>query len=107
VWGGVVGGEGGCCVEGGREGGLKGRMGWWKQIIDGGGVNLSQARVFSRAELPPPIDSTYPLCSAQPFLESLTNKVMSTVLSINRGRYVVLESVFLLSIYLHAVLWRH
>jgi hypothetical protein len=39
-------------VEGGREGGLKGRMGWWKQIIDGGGVNgggvnLSQARVFS------------------------------------------------------------
>ena len=34
-------------MEGGREGGLKGRMGWWKQIIDGGGVNLSQARVFS------------------------------------------------------------
>ena len=98
MWGGVVGGEGGCCVEGGREGGLKGRMGWWKQIIDGGGVNLSQARVFSGAELPPPIDSTYPLCSAQPFLESFVRatllvKVMSTGLSINRGRHVVLESV--------------
>jgi hypothetical protein len=51
------------------------------------------ARVFSEGQLPP-IHSTYPLCCAQPFLESfvratLLAKVMSIGLSINRGRHVV------------------
>jgi hypothetical protein len=91
--GGVVGGEGGCCVEGGREGGeVRGKMETNMRLRWRRGQSLA-ARVFSEGQLPP-IHSTYPLQSAQPFLESslratLLVKVMSIVLSINRGRHVV------------------
>jgi hypothetical protein len=75
---------------------VKGRMGWWKQIIDLS-AGLWRAPGFSasteqRGTTADPLHIPTP--TAQPFLESspgatLLVKVMSILLSTNRGRHLV------------------